>query len=615
VRDGLREVRDGLREVRDGLREVRDGLREVRDGRLRCLLRALLPTLRLLTTTTTRVSSFNPALDTKHQQVCREQTRYQQPIPSQSPAITTMAWPIDSAGPDPQYGLRIFMGVPVLHGVPRGYFPRLAVEIHGQPNWCDERYEPSFIETASKEDILRRDLDCEIEGRKNLESHCIRLETQLAEERARKEEEEPRAAKKPRLGTEHGHSQETDDVSQTDCYVGGAAASLVEGDLKSHFPSNNDPSPGPEPTPYDLRVGPIVLKSVLDSGKSMPRWREGTSDTLPNTPNTNAITNDFNGVELRKCKGDTDWSTGESALSNVDRTVPPLKWMLNPEDRPILRWDTPSRTRSRTLESWQSLPKEAVFFKDIKNEDATVAQELKATKSNIGPAWTHYNLTGAQKGRLYIIPWGSKYRESCTDKHPGHCKAHDFWLDLGSRNKILLTDLIPKSITGHASDSRAPQPPMTSKVSEKRTSLSESSGLETSTGLERPSNSTETIADTERPSNPTEVSTERPSSPTETVAHSKSPSSSIERTVGPQKRSSPTEHKEAEKKVKYSHVGLSTNSETAQAPKASPQPISVNRYSTWNTGGLGSRNPFIYDGPSFSSLKRGRKQLRPATEG
>jgi hypothetical protein len=72
VRDGLREVRDRKQEVRDRKQEVRDRKREVRDGRLRCLLRALLPTLRLLTTTTTKISSFNPALDTKHQQAWRE---------------------------------------------------------------------------------------------------------------------------------------------------------------------------------------------------------------------------------------------------------------------------------------------------------------------------------------------------------------------------------------------------------------------------------------------------------------------------------------------------------------------------------------------------------------
>jgi hypothetical protein len=604
---------------------VRDGLREVRDGRLRCLLRALLPTLRLLTTTTTKISSFNPALDTKYQQAWREQTRYQQPIPSQSPAITTMVPPADNAGVDPQYGLRIFMGVPVLHGVPRGYIPRLLVKVHGEPTMSDTRFAPSFIRTASREDILRRDLDCEIKGRKNLESHCVRLETQLAEERARNAEEETRAAKKLKLDTEHGHSQETDDVSLslppsadqsgdtihkttddgiseqtvndsfrlnelepkqtsqnetggtsqdatvtanennaekavsgshspkqldhtitelkkrlreaeegtrraedgtrraeeatqraeedaraakrlkldteyrltvemnntmklrrlaqtwepklrphlhgqpiidpcsseewalfgwleqtldnvTKFYVSGAAASLVEDDLKSQFPFNKDPSPGPEPTPYDLRIGPIVLTNVLASGKSMPKWRGETPNTLPKIPNTGTITKDRNGNDLSKCKGNTNWSTGETALYLVNRAEPSLRWMLNPAGKPILRWDTPSRTRSRTLKSWQSLPKEAVFFKDVKNEDASVAQELK-TKSSIGPAWTYYSLAFRHDGKCSIMPWANKTCECRTGQHSGNCRPHDFRLDWEDKTVRFPSDPIPKSIT------------------------------------------------------------------------------------------------------------------------------------------------------------------------
>lgn len=412
----------------------------------------------------------------------------------------------DDAVEDPQYGLRFFMGVPVLHGVPRGYLPRGLLIEPDKPAWCDHRHDPDFVRTASREDILQRDLYVEVAGRKNLESHCIKLKAQLEEERRRRAGEEVRATKKLKLDTEHSHSRDTDEASQsssrsadqggyssfalkerlreaeersqqaedraeeqaeqrvrqaeervrqaeewaeervrkaeeetraakklkldaehtltveknntmklrglaqtweprlrphlhgqpiidpcsseewalfgwleqtldnvTEWYESGAAASLVEDDLKSHFPFNKDPSPGPKPTPYDLRIGPTVLTNVLASGKSMPRWREEIPDTMLESPNANATTKDPNGMNLNNCNGNTDWSTGESALLNVDRTVPPLKWMLNPDDRPILRWDTPSRTRSRTLEAGQSMPKNAIFFKEVRKENVFVA--------------------------------------------------------------------------------------------------------------------------------------------------------------------------------------------------------------------------------------------------
>ena len=54
-------------------------------------------------------------------------------------------------------------------------------EAPGAEPVSDIRYHDAWVRTASKEEILRRDLDNEIRGRKNLEAHCAKLEIQLAE--------------------------------------------------------------------------------------------------------------------------------------------------------------------------------------------------------------------------------------------------------------------------------------------------------------------------------------------------------------------------------------------------------------------------------------------------
>ncbi|OSS48890.1 hypothetical protein B5807_06796 [Epicoccum nigrum] len=496
-----------------------------------------------------------------------------------------------TAGKDPQYGVRFIFGVPVVHGVARGWIPRRLIQTNPPTPRSDPRYNPEWVRTASKNALLHRDLDCEIEGRKNLEAHCVKLEahcvkleaqladkhsqetdevsqslaacadqsggmiqktadddiegqavndsfrpnelepkqtsqdesggtsqdttvtandntaekaasashspkqlkntiTELkkrlreAEEGTRSAEEDARAAKKQKLETEHRltaekknmtklmglaqkfeprlrphlHGQPVVDPSSnddwalfgwleqvldnvTDWYVRGGAASLVEDDLKSHFPFNHDPNPGPEPSPYDLRVGPTVLTNFLDSGKSLPNWKTATPDALPKIPNTGSITKDANGKNLSKCKGNTDWSTGETALYLVNRAEPNMTWMLNPAGKPILRWDTPSRTRSRTLESWQSLPKEAVFFKASDKEDL-------ATKSSVGPAWTHYSLAARHGGRSFIMPWANKTCECKNGRYSGNCRPHDFKLNWEDKTLPFPSDMIPESITG-----------------------------------------------------------------------------------------------------------------------------------------------------------------------
>lgn len=160
----------------------------------------------------------------------------------------------------------------------------------------------------------------------------------------------------------------------------------------TEWPYNNDLSyTGPDQTPYDRKYGKYV-----DIGR-LERFQPPRQPKMP---------------EGSRTLTSPGWSNGARALSNIDRCSPGRA--------------TPSRTRSRTLECWQTLPDGASFKWD--------EQQLQVLGGSYGPAWSFYSSGCSYERKIAILPFGVKKCPACSIGRGTrrNCMLHDFHVNMPS---------------------------------------------------------------------------------------------------------------------------------------------------------------------------------------
>jgi hypothetical protein len=199
----------------------------------------------------------------------------------------------------------------------------------------------------------------------------------------------------------------------------------------AEFPWSHDPAPGPLPNTYDLRHGHIDKISV-----PIEPYYQPVTNKFPEISNRGLglTTLGPGGKKKKKSGGGVDWTCGMIALANIDRSMPSKIWFFLEDGQLILRWDTRSRTRSRTLAPFQTLPPEARF--DFITAELRVWPDESLAH---GPAWSCYNCGTSHNQQMPILPfWVTSCPLCKVPRSNGLSVAHDFYIDTKDRKFIHL---------------------------------------------------------------------------------------------------------------------------------------------------------------------------------
>lgn len=139
-----------------------------------------------------------------------------------------------------------------------------------------------------------------------------------------------------------------------------------------------------------------------------------------------------------KIKGNVNWDSIEEALgctrvyqdTTGDYLQDPIRCkkskpsmgQFNYRGQVVDAYETPSRTRSRTLFSFMHIPK-------VKNRPLF---EFSKAISQRGPAWTHFSQAAKHKGYVAVIGWNRSTCPLCgVSRTAGNSIVHDFTMKEG----------------------------------------------------------------------------------------------------------------------------------------------------------------------------------------
>lgn len=189
---------------------------------------------------------------------------------------------------------------------------------------------------------------------------------------------------------------------------------------------------GSAPTDHDQAYGSYI-------NNCCERYEVPQPKEMPTVPNTGVESLNANGKPYEVCGGNVNWTTCKTARSSIDLSEPDQIWYITADGHKICRWQTPSRTRSRTLLSWQTLPTGASF------DEADLVGE-----SGIGPAWSCLNRSGQHDEKPPIFDFSSKICPLCKQAcHTRNTMVHDFAVAKRSTHNYHL-DNIPTSVGAYS---------------------------------------------------------------------------------------------------------------------------------------------------------------------
>ena len=183
------------------------------------------------------------------------------------------------------------------------------------------------------------------------------------------------------------------------------------------------------PTDYDREHGPFVDDTCCEP------YEVPLPKKMPMVRNTGVKTLNADGKPYAVCGGNVNWTDCTTALSNINLSEPLHIWYITTDGIEILRWKTPSRTRSKTLLLWQTLPAGASFDEaDLTGDDG------------IGPAWSYLNRSGQHDEKTPIFDFSRKTCPLCVQpRHARNTMVHDFAVAKQSTRNFHL-DSIPTSV-------------------------------------------------------------------------------------------------------------------------------------------------------------------------